>query len=84
MKERASVRATMTSAPMMHVLCMELWDAKTERGNGASKGVETLLLEADAIAARETARLAVRARNWVSAVISRAMRRIGEGLSAPK
>jgi hypothetical protein len=56
-------------------------DAKTVKVSDASKDVVTLLLEADAIAARGTARLAVRVRNLVSAVISRVMRRIGVGRS---
>jgi hypothetical protein len=81
MNAREIARAIKTSAPMMHVLCSEPLGARTGRGNGASKAVETLLLEADAIAARATARRAVRARSWVLAVISRGMKRIGAVLS---
>jgi hypothetical protein len=78
MNEKDIAKAIATSAPMMHVVCSGLWEERTVRGNGVSKGVETLLLEADAIAERETARLGVRVRSWVSAVISRVMRRTGE------
>ena len=79
MSERDTAKATTPSAPMMHVLYSELLDAKTVRVSDASKAVVTLLLEADAIAERETARRAGRVRNWVSAVISRVMRRTGAG-----
>jgi len=84
MNEREIARAIKTSAPMMHVLCSEPLGVRIGRGNGASKAVETLLLEADAIAARAIARPGVRARNLVLAVISRGMRRIGAVLSGWK
>jgi hypothetical protein len=84
MSEKDIAKATTPSAPMMHVLYLELLDAKTVKVKDVSRDVVTLLLEADAIAARGTAKRAVRARNWVLVVISRAMRRIGVGRFGPR